>query len=108
MFLVADTQLYKRLCPSVGPSVRRSVRLSVRPSARVEKWEKERFRSFLCMCQCWKGRWVGRWVWMGVGCPCPTIRNNIVTPRHLFYHFFKIRFIAACMYKGGIKLYDDN
>ena len=24
-FLVADTQLYKRLCPSVGPSVRRSV-----------------------------------------------------------------------------------
>ena len=25
-FLVADTQLYKRLCPSVGPSVRPSVR----------------------------------------------------------------------------------
>ena len=24
-FLVADTQLYKRLCPSVGPSVRWSV-----------------------------------------------------------------------------------
>ena len=29
-FLVADTQLYKRLCPSVRPSVRRSVRWSVR------------------------------------------------------------------------------
>ena len=29
LFLVADTQLYKRLCPSVGPSVRRSVRWSV-------------------------------------------------------------------------------
>ena len=29
MFLVADTQLYKRLCPSVGPSVRRSVGWSV-------------------------------------------------------------------------------
>ena len=28
-FLVADTQLYKRLCPSVGPSVRRSVGRSV-------------------------------------------------------------------------------
>ena len=29
-FLVADTQLYKRLCPSVGRSVRRSVGPSVR------------------------------------------------------------------------------
>ena len=28
-FLVADTQLYKRLCPSVGRSVGRSVGLSV-------------------------------------------------------------------------------
>ena len=34
-FLVADTQLYKRLCPSVGPSVRH---------ARVEKWENAHFR----------------------------------------------------------------
>ena len=31
-FLVADTQLYKRLCPSVGPSV---------GNDRVEKWENE-------------------------------------------------------------------
>ena len=23
-------------------------------------------------------------VWMGVGRPCPLVRNNIVTPRHLF------------------------
>ena len=37
-FLVADRQLYKRLCPSVGPSVRWSVGPSVR-HARVEKWE---------------------------------------------------------------------
>ena len=22
---------------------------------------------------------------MGVGCPCPPVRNDIVTPRHLFY-----------------------
>ena len=29
MFLVADTQLYKRLCPSVHPSVGRSVGWSV-------------------------------------------------------------------------------
>ena len=29
MFLVANTQLYKRLCPSVRPSLRPSVRWSV-------------------------------------------------------------------------------
>ena len=27
---------------------------------------------------------MGHWVWMGVGCPCPPVRNDIVTPRHLF------------------------
>ena len=26
---------------------------------------------------------MGRWVWMGVSCPCPPIRNNIVTPHNL-------------------------
>ena len=24
-------------------------------------------------------------VWIEVGCPCPPVRNDIVTPRHLFY-----------------------
>ena len=33
------------------------------------------------------GGWEERWVWMGVGCPCPPVRNDIVTPRHLFYYF---------------------
>ena len=23
---------------------------------------------------------------MGVGCPCPPVRNDIVTPRHLFFY----------------------
>ena len=32
----------------------------------------------------WEGGWVGHWVWMGVSCPCPPVRNDIVTPRHLF------------------------
>ena len=32
------------------------------------------------MFECWG--WVR--VWMGVGCPCPPVRNDIVTPRHLF------------------------
>ena len=27
---------------------------------------------------------VGFGVWMRVGCPCPPVRNDIVTPRHLF------------------------
>ena len=40
LFLVADTQLYKRLCPSVGPS------------ARVEKWENKRLRTFLVADNC--------------------------------------------------------
>ena len=26
----------------------------------------------------------GVWVWMGVGHPCQPVRNDIVTPRHLF------------------------
>ena len=53
-FLVADTQLYNSLCPSVGPSVRRSVGPLVRPlvrNDRVEKWENAHFR------------------------PCPPVRN---------------------------------
>ena len=28
--------------------------------------------------------WVEIAVWMGVGCPCPLVRDDIVTPRHLF------------------------
>ena len=70
-FLVADTQLYKRLCPSV----RRSVSPSI-GNDRVKKWENERFSS---------SAWVlGIGVWMEVGRPCPTVRNDFVTPRHLF------------------------
>ena len=43
---------------------------------------------FLNLCLCWKGVWVGWGVWMGVGRPCPPIRNNSVTPRHLFANNF--------------------
>ena len=25
---------------------------------------------------------------MGLGCPCPPVRNDIVTPRHLFISFY--------------------
>ena len=33
---------------------------------------------------CWEGGWVGHGVWIRFGCPCPPVRNDIVTPRHLF------------------------
>ena len=85
-FLVADTQLYKTI-------VRPSVRPSVRHGHRVEKWENERFRFFLCMFEC-EG-WVG--VWIGVGCPCPPVRNDIVTPCHLFFFFFSCLFSFALL-----------
>ena len=42
------------------------------------------------MCLCWKGGWVGRWMRMGVGCPCPPVRNDIVTLRHLFKMMYAI------------------
>ena len=32
-------------------------------------------------------------MWMGVGRPCPPVRNNIVTPRHLFI-FFRFAFCS--------------
>jgi len=75
IFLVADTQLYKRLCPSVRWSVGPSV-----GNDRVEKLKNKRFTYFLCVFVCVLG--VG--VWMGVGRPCPPVRSDIVTPRHLF------------------------
>ena len=84
-FLVVDTQLYKRLCPSVGPSVGPLVR-----GHWVEKWENKHFWYFLCLLVCW--RWVG--VWLGVRCPCPPVRNDIVTPRHLFFFLTSRRFFV--------------
>ena len=74
LFLVADTQLYKRLCPSIHLLVRLLVR-----NDQVEKWKNERYRYFLCKFKCG----VGVGVWMGVGYPCPLIRNDIVNPHHL-------------------------
>ena len=34
-------------------------------------------------CRCVGREWMGVGVWMWVGCPCPPVRNDIVTPRHL-------------------------
>ena len=49
----------------------------------VGEWENECFRSFY-VCVCGSVGRVGPWVWKGVGRPCPPVRNNVVTPRHLF------------------------
>ena len=33
---------------------------------------------------------------LGVGCPCPPVRNDIMTPCHLlFFYFFFIFFLVA-------------
>ena len=68
LFLVADTQLYKRLCPSIGPSVGPSVGLSVGPSVgpsvmiELKSGKNERFGYFFGMLV----YGVGIGVWMGV------------------------------------------
>ena len=59
-FLVADTQLYKRLCPSVGPLVRPSVMVIESKSGKTSVLDT------FCVCLCVEGVWVG--VWMGFGC----------------------------------------
>ena len=66
LFLVADTQLYERLCPSVH----QSVGLSVSPSWSLnQKIGKRAF--WILFVSVWVLGWVR--VWMRVGCPCPTI-----------------------------------
>ena len=70
LFLVGNTQFYKRLCPFVGLSVGPVVRQHESKSWKISVLEV--------------GKGVGYWVWMGVGCPCPPVRTDIVTPRHLF------------------------
>ena len=36
-------------------------------------------------------------MWLGFGCPCPPVRNDIVTPRHLFYPMFSTNSILSCI-----------
>ena len=60
--------------------------------------ENDHFRYFLCMFEC--GMAVG--VWMRVGCPCPPVRNDIVTPRHLFFVcLFVPFFLFLCLFLCG-------
>ena len=40
---------------------------------------------------------VGFGVWMGVGCPCPPVRNYIVTPRHLFFNHRSVFIVSVIL-----------
>ena len=68
----------------VRPLIRRSIGALGRRSIEIS-WnvEKRAFGYILCMLVCR----VGVRVWIGDGCPCPPVRNDIVTPLHLFFHF---------------------
>ena len=74
---------------SLSPSVRLSVRPSVRPSvrnARVVKWKTSVLGAIF-------GMYVdGGGMGCGVGCPRPPVRNDIVTPRYLFFHHLLNRY----------------
>ena len=68
LFLVADLQLYKRLCPSVRPLVHPSVGPSVGPLVMIElKSGKTSVLDTFCVCLCVEGVGVG--VWMGLDAP---------------------------------------
>ena len=80
-FLVSDTQLYKRLCPSVCWSVSLFVMIELKS----EKTNVlDTFSVHLCV-------GVGIGLWMGAGRPSPPVRDNIVTPHHLFYFTLSYR-----------------
>ena len=76
IFSCGHATLYEALsvCPSVGPSIRQFVNMS----------RKLRKQAFLMLFDHVSG---GFGVWMGVGCPCPPVRYDIVTPGHLFFNF---------------------
>ena len=97
--LVADTQLYERLCQlvhwCVGPLARRSVGLLVHEhKLKSEKTSVlDAFHVQVCVlkrsvylmlfvydCMC---MW-GEGVCLGVESPCPPVLKDVVTPRNLF------------------------
>ena len=83
--MVADTLLYKRLCPLIRQALSGlSLLLTVRPSSRSS------VRLFVCLfvhLSMSTSRKVEKRALGGdrVGCPCPPVRNDNVTPRHFFF-----------------------
>ena len=74
-FLVADTHLYKRLCPSVGPSVG----ASICPSVREHKSKSAETSVLDAFCACKWGNWGVDWGWM----PLPTRPQRFLDPASL-------------------------
>ena len=83
LILVADTQLYKILCPSISPLVHWSVTLEFK-TWKTSIYDADFF--YRCM-KCMGGAWGVGSVKLGVGCPFPPVRNYIVIPCHLLFHF---------------------
>ena len=70
------------ICRVVGRSISLLVGPLVRPSVSTSrKVGKRVFLNNFCVCLSVCG---GCGMWMGLGCPCPPVRNDIVTPRYLF------------------------
>ena len=92
-FLVADTQLYKSLCPSV----RQSVRLSVCHWTWVEKYENSHFRP----CPP-----VRNWCWPCIR-PCSSLVRLMKTYGSLHAKFTLSRWLSSeiCIYKDTIKIH---
>ena len=82
MFLVADSQLYKSLCPTVRPSVRPSVGPSVREHE--SKSAKTSILDAFCACE-----W-GTWGVDGGLMPLPTRPQRYCDPASLVNRLFVI------------------
>ena len=82
LFSCGHAALYEAL--SVHWSVGPLDRCSIGPSVMIESksGKDKRFRKFLFVFV--RGVEHGIGVWMGIGRPCSPVRNDTVTPRHLF------------------------
>ena len=84
----------RRLCPSIRWSVRLLVHWSVM-EIELKIAKKRIFEAqavTVCVCMGWAR------VLMGVGCPCPPVRNDIVTPHHLLFSAISFNYrIISCL-----------
>ena len=84
-FLAADTQLFKRLCPSVGPSVRWSVGPSVR------EHESKSAKTSVLDAFCVDGGWM----------PLPTRPQRYCDPATLFFDLDLLVLMMVCLNDFG-------
>ena len=72
--LVADSLLYKRLCPFIGRS--------------VHSLRKRAFEMLRCICVFVWETGSGRGCWRWYIHPCPPVSDDTVTPHYLFFYVF--------------------